>query len=114
MKGDRIDFSPLDPSRDQDRWNDLLASVARRAVQARRRRLTVAVQLLTWSRPMLAAAAGLALVSWIGAMASGTGQAPTTTASEAPAMTLAAWAEQDRLPDTPKILELLGATHDTR
>jgi len=114
MKGDKIDFSPLDPSRDQGRWNDMVASVARRALQARRRRLTIAAQLLEWSRPMLAAAAGLALVSWIGAMASGTRQEANATAAPHPAMTLAEWAATDQVPDTQRVLELLGAPDGTR
>lgn len=114
MKGDKIDFSPLDPSRDHARWNGIVSSVVQRAIQARRRRVTVPVQLMAWSRPMLAAAAGLALVSWIGAMASSTKQETATASSTEPTVALSEWAETDQVPDTHKILEILGARDGTR
>ncbi len=114
MKGDNIDFSPLDPSRDRARWNDMIASLARRAHQARQRRLTVAAQLMAWSRPMLAAAAGVAMVTWIGAMASDGPKEANHAAVPEPAMSLAGWAATDEVPATQEILQLLGAPHAAR
>lgn len=60
---DRIDFSALDPSRDRARWEQQIAAVTARALAARRgpRR---ADGLRFWSRPGLAAAAALALITW--------------------------------------------------
>ena len=67
MDEQKIDMSAVDPSRDPERWETLVQSVAARALETRRRRLTVGHQLLSWARPALAIAAeflgSLALVS---------------------------------------------------
>jgi len=44
MKNDKIDLSPLDLSRDQRKWNDLVSNIATRAIEARERRLSVTHQ----------------------------------------------------------------------
>ena len=60
---DRIDFSALDPSRDRARWEQQIAAVTARALAARRGPQR-ADGLRFWSRPGLAAAAALALITW--------------------------------------------------
>jgi hypothetical protein len=69
MKGaDKIDFGPLDPSRDAQRWQRMVSSVAERAFARRRLPRSIPLQLLSWARPTLAVAAALALLVWVGAL----------------------------------------------
>jgi hypothetical protein len=44
MKNDKIDLSPLDPSRDQRKWNDLVNNIVKHAIEARERRDSVTHQ----------------------------------------------------------------------
>jgi hypothetical protein len=111
MDEQKIDLSVVDPSRDAARWERLVQSVARRAVAARRRRLTVGGQLLAWARPALAIAAGVALVSWVGSLASPEPDAPVAESQEDPAIVLARWASSDERPSATKILRVLGERH---
>ena len=67
MRDDKIDLSPLDPSRDTQRWNQLMDSIARRAIEARERRSSPVYQLLAWARPAAVAAVVAALIAVIGA-----------------------------------------------
>lgn len=71
MSDQRIDFSSLDPSRNRQRWEARIATIANRATENRRRRLTIAGQLVAWSRPVLAIAAGLAIVGSVSLAAVG-------------------------------------------
>ena len=66
MDNDRIDFTTLDPTRDQDRFDRLVGSITDRAAdELAERRATGSPlnQLVRWKRPMLAAAAVVAMVS---------------------------------------------------
>jgi hypothetical protein len=66
MSDKRIDFSPLDPTQDQARFDRLVESVMERAAdELATRKLSgnPLAQLVAWKRPMLAAAAGIAMVS---------------------------------------------------
>jgi len=111
MDEQKIDLSVVDPSRDAERWETLVQSVVSRAVAARRRRLTVGYQLLAWARPALAIAAGVALVSWAGRLASPEPNAPVAEAQEDPAIVLAGWASNDERPPATQILRVLGERH---
>ncbi len=66
MDDDRIDFSALDPMRDQDRFDILVGSILEHAsdeLAQRRASGGPLNQLVQWKRPMLAAAAVIAMVS---------------------------------------------------
>lgn len=66
MSEDRIDFSPLDPTRDPAYFDRIVASVMERAIDelaARCASNSPLLQLVNWKRPMLAAAAVIAMVS---------------------------------------------------
>ena len=60
-----IDLSPLDPTRDPERFNQIVAAITAEAADelARRARATPFTELARWQRPMLAAAAVLAIIS---------------------------------------------------
>jgi hypothetical protein len=101
---DRIDLSPLDPSNDRERWEELVGSIATRAVAARRQS-PVLLQLVAWSRPALAVAAGLALAIWgVSAVAAG----DEAAADSDPAYALSNLADADELPSASLLLQLLG------
>ena len=61
-----IDFSPLDPTSDQERFETMVEGIVARAAHelvTRRTRFNPFLQLASWRRPMLAAAAVVAVVS---------------------------------------------------
>jgi hypothetical protein len=111
MDDQGIDLSFVDPSLDAERWDKLVQSIARRALAARRRRLTVGYQLLAWARPILAIAAGVALMSGVGSLLSPECGVSATESQEDPAVVLARWAASDERPSPSKILEVLGDRH---
>lgn len=66
MDDDRIDFSSLDPTRDLDRFDRLVGSIMEQSgdeLAHRRATSNPLMQLVNWKRPMLAAAAVIAMVS---------------------------------------------------
>ena len=66
MDDDRIDFSSLDPTRDQNRFDQLVGSIMEQAADELANRTATSnplMQLVNWKRPMLAAAAVIAMVS---------------------------------------------------
>jgi hypothetical protein len=66
MNDDRIDFSPLDPTRDPVRHARAVHRIMDRAalpLAARRARTTTIGQVTRWWRPMLALAAALAVAA---------------------------------------------------
>ena len=66
MNDDRIDFSPLDPTRDQVRYARAVHRIMDHAalpLAARRARTTPIGQVSRWWRPMLALAAALAVAA---------------------------------------------------
>jgi len=66
MDDDRIDFSALDPTRDEAHFDLLVGSIMERAADQlteRRASSSSLLQLVQWRRPMLAAAAVIAMVS---------------------------------------------------
>jgi hypothetical protein len=66
MDNDRIDLSPLDPSRDRARFESAIQSIQAAAapeLTSRRERSSPLAQLLQLRRPMLAAASVAAIVS---------------------------------------------------
>ncbi|HQP35485.1 MAG TPA: hypothetical protein PLI95_09905 [Polyangiaceae bacterium] len=118
---DRIDLSSLDPSRDADRWENIVQSIASRAAATRRRQMTIPYQLSRWALPVLAAAASLTLLIWTGALLSGGRNGATASNASsaspnasAPAYELAQWAVQEELPSTERILEVLGGSHGSK
>jgi hypothetical protein len=104
-----IDFSALDPSRDQLRWERTVNQLLARLHADRGRRLSVEHQLLRWARPVLAAAATFCLIAWAaGYLAAGRRPASSAEQSAAPALVLATWAANHQIPDTSELLETLG------
>jgi hypothetical protein len=106
---DRIDLSALDPTRDRERWNGMVASLTERAIARSLARRSVAGQLTAWARPTLAFAAALSLLVWVGALRE------QTSAKQDAIDLLSNWASQGELPATPNILETFnGATDGSR
>jgi len=103
-----IDFSALDPSRDQLRWERTIADLAARASGECRRRISVQHQLLRWGRPVLAAAAALCLITWgAGYWAARRQSASPAARGTAPALSISAWAANHEIPDTSELLATL-------
>jgi hypothetical protein len=104
----RIDFSALDPSRDELRWARTVDGIVGKALAERLQRLSVEQQLLRWARPVLAVAAGLCLVAWTaGLLASGRSDR-VTVVQRSPALTLANWAANNQIPEPSDLWGTLG------
>jgi hypothetical protein len=60
-----IDLSSLDPTRDPEHFNEIVASITAEAADelARRAHPTPIIAVARWTRPMLAAAAVMAIIS---------------------------------------------------
>jgi hypothetical protein len=101
-----IDFSALDPCRNQLRWMRTVDNLAARALAERRRRASIQHQLLSWARPVLAVAAGLCLMVWTAGYFVSARRSVTTSAT-APALQIAAWAANDKIPEISDLSEVL-------
>ena len=110
MHDERIDLSALDPARDDQHWNQLVESVVARSLAARQQPLTVGHQMLAWARPILAVAAALALAFGIRELLPH--QRVAHYRPVEPAFVLANWAANNERPDTTRILQVLGGSHD--
>jgi hypothetical protein len=105
MDDERIDFSPLDPKRDEVRWGRIVTDLAAHAVTDRREHLSVQWQLACWARPVLAVAAGLCLLAWAGGWL-GNGRA-SVDGETATALTVANWAANNQVPEPSALLQTL-------
>jgi len=104
-----IDFSALDPCRDQRRWARTIDDLAARALAERRKRISFERQLLSWARPVLAVAAAFCLMVWTaGYFMSSRRSATTSTPSTSPALQIAAWAANNSIPETSELSGTLG------
>jgi hypothetical protein len=105
-----IDFSVLDPSRNQLRWERTIQELAAKARAERQRRFSVEHELLRWARPVLAVAAALCLIVWTaGYLAHGRRtSAPVRLPTQSPALTFATWVANDRIPDSSELFGTLG------
>jgi hypothetical protein len=103
-----IDFSALDPSRNQLRWERTINRLAAQASAECRKRLTVQHQLLRWGRPVLAAAAALCLLVW-GADYFASRHRPASLADQdrIPALSISTWAANHEIPDPSQLLGTL-------
>jgi hypothetical protein len=105
---ERIDFSALDPCRNELRWKRAVDGLVGKALAERRKRLSVEQQLLRWARPILAVAAGLGIVAWTaGFLAAGRSE-PLSAAQRPPALTLANWAANNHIPEPSDLVGTLG------
>jgi len=112
MDDSPIDLSSLDPSREPERWKQLIDKIAWQARAAHRSRTSVSHQLVAWTVPALAIAAALALVVWAGALSvAQTGEVARQSTSD-PAFVLARWAMTDERPATSAIWQVLGGRSD--
>lgn len=110
MHDEKIDLSALDPARNAHHWNQLVESVVTRALAKRQQPLTIGYQVLSWSRPVLAIAAALALIFGVRELLPR--ERVEHARAVAPAFVLANWAANDERPDTTRILQVLGGSND--
>lgn len=102
-----VDFSALDPNRNQLRWERAIQDLAARACAERRKRASIEHQLLSWATPVLAVAAGLCLMVW-GAGYVVSARRSASPPTSAPALQIAAWAANDRIPELSELSGTLG------
>ena len=105
MDDERIDFSPLDPKRDEVRWGRIVTRLAAQAAAERREHLSVEWQMARWARPVLAVAAGLCLLAWAGGWL-GNGRA-SVDGETSILLTVANWAANHQVPEPSALLQTL-------
>lgn len=103
-----IDFSALDPCRNQLRWGHTVDNLAARALAERRKRTSIEYQLLSLGRPVLAVAAAFCLMIWTAGYFVSARRSPTATPTTAPALQIAAWAANNRIPESSELSGTLG------
>jgi len=104
-----IDFSELDPSRNELRWARSIDRLASRGFAERRKRISVEHQLLSWARPVLAVAAALCVMVWTaGYLVSARRTAMVSAPTTAPALQIATWAANNKMPETDDLAGTLG------
>ncbi len=101
---ERLDLSPLDPTRDGARFEAIVRSVAARVV-ARPMRDASSI-LLAWWRPALALAASLALVAWGPALLT-LGAPASNSLSSDPAAAILEWARAGAPSSAAEVLDSL-------
>jgi hypothetical protein len=106
METKKIDLSPLDPSNDTQRWNELVESIVTRAIAIRKRHLSFSYQLFTYARPAFALATALALFALIGASFVRESSQSQLDAKVKPAVMLTVWATTNARPSSAAIVEL--------
>jgi hypothetical protein len=115
MNDERIDFTPLDPHRDPERFEARVGAILAAAttrLAARRTRDTVLGQLAVWWRPLLAAAAIAGIVS---ALTLAGNQAPSTAIDDELGVAeaigvpvqIAQWVRSDVTPGPTELLAIL-------
>ena len=113
MDEEKIDLSPLDPSRNEQRWNRSADSIATRAWKAAKR-VSFRRQLIAWARPAIAFAIVIAVMSVTGAYFFGHKNITQGVENMEPAMALVSWAAGDPAPSAAAILEVLGGNHGAK
>jgi hypothetical protein len=110
---EKVDFGPLDPSRDEKRWQLLVGQTSRRAREKQQRVPSVSAQLVAWGPIAVAAAASLTLVVWGGAWLTQTQamQRSRTALLIQQATQLSRWAMNDQLPPPEVVLQVIGDDH---
>jgi len=115
MKDDRIDFSAIDPTKDDAHFEELVSTIVRDAgveLERRRSRLTVVGQVGQWWRPLLAAAAVIIVVS-LGVLWQLGGNGSIVLVENGIEESLgvpaevATWLRSDELPTTSDLLETI-------
>lgn len=111
MTDDRIDFSPLDPTRDPERFDGIVRSIVGSAssqLVARRARATVFGQVSLWWRPLLAAAAitGVVALAALARLDDSAQAAAPTGLAEALGVPdpIAEWVRSDQVPTATELL----------
>lgn len=115
MTEDRIDFSPLDPTRESEKFEEIVRSItaaAARELAARSAQTGVVGQVALWWRPLLAAAAITGIVSLVAlARLETAASAETTELGLAEAIgvptQVAEWVRGDELPTPTELLVTL-------
>jgi hypothetical protein len=111
------DLAPLDPSRDAERWERMVAGITAAAAPelARRARMPapgMMMLLADWVRPTVSAAALMAAAAGAFLVARpGTATAETSLASELGySSTVSSWVDAERAPSVEEMMGLEGAT----
>ena len=110
MSNRPIDFSSIDPKRNEARWESMIHSVLERSKKTRNRSQFFG-HLVSWAKPAITAAAAVALFCLIGAVARHT-DSPRQTSQSEPALMVASWAVGEEMPNTADILTVLGLGED--
>lgn len=115
MNDERVDFGPLDPRSDPDRFGRVVRSIIETAepeLSVRRARASVFSQLSDWRRPLLAAAAVFGIIS-LGTLTQV--EAPGSVAQDEMGVaeavgvpeTIASWVRSGETPSTAELLIVL-------
>lgn len=109
MDDRRLDFSPLDPGRDPDRFERMVRAVLDRTATPALHPL--ASTILARGKVIAMAAVAVALAAWVPALAIRR-ETSSASASADPVATVADWARAGAIPDGTEVLYALGVNND--
>jgi hypothetical protein len=101
-----IDFSALDPRRDELRFERLVRETTKRALSRREPTLVDVVPRM--ARPLLALAAGLAVLAWVPRLTAHEATGEPTATARTPSEALADWALTGEAPSGQELFASLG------
>jgi hypothetical protein len=103
---ERLDLSPLDPTRDELRFERMVRSIASRAAAGRA--ADTGTVIVRWWRVALAVAASLAIAAWAPWLVSGSRSADAAVTQHDPAESLLEWARTGGPSSPTDVLVSLG------
>jgi len=103
----RLDLSPLDPTRDTLRFEQLVRSVTARVVA--QRPPDAGALMIRWWRPALAFAVSMVLAAWVPSLLTANPRSTEAGAGD-PAETLLKWARSSGQPSAAEVLDSLWRT----
>jgi hypothetical protein len=103
---DRIDFSPLDPTRDEMRFERLVRTMASQAA-ARYRHLTTWTFVIRWWRTALILAATSTLFAWVPSLIATSRIDAGAIAMADPVEVVVQWVHDGDVPSADKVLDSL-------
>lgn len=113
MNDQKLDFSALDPAKNQPAWDQWIDKIARQAVVVRRQRVSLDFQLKRWARPAIAFATAIAcLVLVMPFLSRTTNESPQSKVIEEPVYILTSWAMSNEIPTPENILSVFGGYHE--
>lgn len=115
MNEGKIDFSSLDPSRNEEAWERRISNIVAAASDRRQPVVSIWLQLAAWAKPpLIASGIAAALFLAVSGVVVRREERSAVSSQQEPALALSGWAAGEDLPSTHRILQILGGSYDEK